>query len=819
MTNPFPPAPATCFGATTAEWDHWAFIAGVDLLPAIGDPNLLALPRNPRLQHLESLAKTPSILGYNGVIRGIAQWVAYQASATDVDEWKRPGYYNILLNTRNIRALDIDVADRDTAYKIASYVRTALGVALPLRWREDSGKCTLLMRLDPHTPMRKRVIHVKPGDANGQKGAIEWLANGQQTLLMGTHPNGARMQWADLYTSIPTVPLSHMIAIWDQLRLAFEADADPLYDPDEAMAETVIRNGSTLSNDPVARYLEGEGMVTGIESNGTLNVRCPWEHEHSDGPGNKNSTSWLPAGLGGKEQGGFRCLHAHCISRKTHEFLHAVGFAAKEATSQPAFNVALKPNPVVAYDAAVAGATAMASVTAVAQGAPVSASVPAVKARRDEIQDLVGALTDGLVLGIYAGSGYMPTYNPKKPGEVSRSQSTALALLSCAPSMLRYRFDEFALQPYLTTDGERFVPLADEITTDLVAAMDRMTPACAGWGRDHVRHGVWRLAKNNSYDSAINAVKQARAQWDGQSRIASFAQDVLHVAEGDREYGQILSMYLWLALAARALHPGTKADITPILISARQATGKSTLVRELALLPEWHGVFAFKLDDAENCRQLRGKIVVEMAELHGLHGAELEQVKQFMTREVDEWTPKYVEETQRSPRRTIGVGTSNHERVLQDPTGNRRWAPIHVAVTAPFIDHFRVSSARAHYWGEAAALIEKYPSPQDAVEEWATKLRLAAIPHTKAALIIDPISSKVAEFLAGQRPGSVITFQALALGVLSQEVQRVERGMIHRLRDAMANLGHASTTRGHHEVWVLPQQAPGMMQPPPPFFL
>lgn len=814
MTNPSPPAQATCFGATTAEWDHWAFIAGVDLLPAIGDPNLLTLPRNPRLQHLESLAKTPSILGHNGVIRGIAQWVAYQTSAADVEEWKRPGYYNILLNTRNIRALDIDVADRETAYKIATYVRTALGVALPVRYRKDSGKCTLLMRLDPHTPMRKRVIHVKAGDANGQKGVIEWLANGQQTLLMGTHPNGARMEWANLSTSIPTVPLAHMIAIWDQLRLAFEADADPLYDPDEALAETVIRNGSTLSNDPVAKFLEGEGWVTGVETNGTLNVRCPWESSHSDGPGNKNSTSWLPAGLGGKEQGGFRCLHAHCMGRKTHEFLHAVGFAAKEATATPEFNVALKPNPIAQYDAAVAAAVA------VAQGAP--AAVPAVKARRDEILDFVGALTDGMVNGIYAGSGYTPTFNPKKPGEISRSQSTALALLSCAPDRLRFRFDNFAALPYLTTDGHNYKPLADEITTELVAALDRMTPACAGWGREHVRHGVWRLAKNHEYDSAIDAVRQARAQWDGKARIATFADDVLRVAPKDSAYGQILSMYLWIAMAARALYPGTKADISPILISSRQATGKSTLVRELALLPEWHGVFAFKQDDAENCRQMRGKIVVEMAELHGLHGAELEQVKQFMTREVDEWTPKYMEETQRSPRRTIGVGTSNHERVLQDPTGNRRWAPIHVASTATFIDHYRLSAERAHYWGEAAATIEKYPTPQDAVEDWSTKLRLAAVPYTKAALIIDPISSKVADFLSGQKPGAVITFQALAMGVFSQEVQRLERASIHRLREAMAHLGHASTTYGHHEVWVLPgaaQQAPGLVQPSAPFFL
>ena len=46
-----------------------------------------------------------------------------------------------------IYALDIDVDNREQAEEIVTLIEQQLGVALPKRYRENSGKCLLLFRL------------------------------------------------------------------------------------------------------------------------------------------------------------------------------------------------------------------------------------------------------------------------------------------------------------------------------------------------------------------------------------------------------------------------------------------------------------------------------------------------------------------------------------------------------------------------------------------------------------------------------------------------------------------------------------------------
>ena len=59
--------------------------------------------------------------------------------------------------------------------------------------------------------------------------------------------------------------------------------------------------------DPYLRALEAEGLVlSGIKSNGWVDILCPWRDEHTDAP--DTGAAYHPGG-------GFKCHHGHCKGR------------------------------------------------------------------------------------------------------------------------------------------------------------------------------------------------------------------------------------------------------------------------------------------------------------------------------------------------------------------------------------------------------------------------------------------------------------------------------------------------------------------------
>ena len=89
--------------------------------------------------------------------------------------------------------------------------------------------------------------------------------------------------------------------------------------------------------------------------------------------------------------------------------------------------------------------------------------------------------------------------------------------------------------------------------------------------------------------------------------------------------------------------------------------------------------YNFNTIEGDNAvEKLRGMWMVEMAELLSVKKAkEVEAVKSFVTSTVDVIRPKYARETEQRPRVCVFAGTTNDMDFLSDPTGNRRFLPIH----------------------------------------------------------------------------------------------------------------------------------------------
>ncbi len=247
---------------------------------------------------------------------------------------------------------------------------------------------------------------------------------------------------------------------------------------------------------------------------------------------------------------------------------------------------------------------------------------------------------------------------------------------------------------YSSDDGENWVPFKDADYIELRINLERRgfkSPV-----REITRDAVLYVAEKNKFDSA--QVWLNRLPWDGVERVHNFMS--IYIGTEDTPYHHAVSRYLWTALAGRVLSPGCKADMAPVLVG-KQGTRKSSAVAAISPDPMFFAEISFSEKDDDLSRKMRGRLVAEIAELKGLHSKDEEHVKAWITKQFENWTPKYREFNTIFPRRLVFVGTTNREEFLSDDTGNRRWLPVRVDSV---IDVDRITRDCLQLWAEAREL-------------------------------------------------------------------------------------------------------------------
>ena len=292
------------WGATPDDWQKFIDLGLTeDLLPVVSNPGYPIAPNST----LKTKGKVPSLLNASDQIVGIGKWTGKRASQKQIEKWRKTPDYGICIQTRNVRALDIDIICDGDSDKIVSSVISILG-ELPKRARSDSSKCLLAFRMEGE--YAKRVLRCEHGD-------IEFLANGQQFVAAGTHSDGGRYEWS-AFEDFPEVSPKQFESLWFMLQEEFGIS--------EA-TEGRLRNDKALTvikDDLIYKTLADKGLVLSYGSEGQAFIECPWKDGHSRDSG-PTETAYFPAGTRGYEQGHFHCFHSSCSERTDGDFEIALG--------------------------------------------------------------------------------------------------------------------------------------------------------------------------------------------------------------------------------------------------------------------------------------------------------------------------------------------------------------------------------------------------------------------------------------------------------------------------------------------------------------
>jgi hypothetical protein len=186
----------------------------------------------------------------------------------------------------------------------------------------------------------------------------------------------------------------------------------------------------------------------------------------------------------------------------------------------------------------------------------------------------------------------------------------------------------------------------------------------------------------------------------------------------DSAYTRAVGRLILIAAVRRLRQPGCKFDEMLVLVDPNQGTDKSSVLRLLARNDDWFtDTMPLGARDKEVIEHLAGRWIVENSELNGIKHQQVEEIKAFLSRQIDRARMAYGRLTLDAPRQCVFFGTTNSEAFLRD-IQNRRFWPVKVtgfnlAALAPVVDQLWAEATQAErnnesirldpaLWGEAA---------------------------------------------------------------------------------------------------------------------
>ncbi len=325
----------------------------------------------------------------------------------------------------------------------------------------------------------------------------------------------------------------------------------------------------------------------------------------------------------------------------------------------------------------------------------------------------------------------------------------------------------------------------EKIQTDAFGPVENWTDFLAGkltrWiqavfefptlGSDRVHEAAEIVARGTPKNCLVAWLESL--QWDGTQRL----HDTL-----PRGFGTPLDLYhvrvgeCWIiSMVARALQPGCKVDTMPVF-EGSQGAGKSSA---LAILGgDWFGECHEDFGSKDFVLSLKGRWLIEVAEMHAFRRADVDRLKGIMSTRIDRVRLPYGRITEEHPRQSVFAGTTNRDDWQADDTGARRFWPVRCGFLAPewLREH------REQLFAEAVVRFR-------AGETWWGVPTQAAATHTDERRPEDPWEEIIAGYLDEHRTYSA---RELLANPLQIDIERQSNAAAKRVGVILRRLGWSS---------------------------
>jgi predicted P-loop ATPase len=209
------------------------------------------------------------------------------------------------------------------------------------------------------------------------------------------------------------------------------------------------------------------------------------------------------------------------------------------------------------------------------------------------------------------------------------------------------------------------------------------------------RAAIYLVARDNII-SPVRHYLEGLA-WDGEKRIDTWLASYLGAE--DSPYVRAVGRAWLISAVARAMKPGCQADHM-LVLEGPQGIGKSTCAR-LLCGDAWFSDSLPDMHSKDASIGLRGKWIIEVAELSAMRRSDVPTVGAFVSRRQERYRPPYGRAEVSEPRRCVFIGTTNPDGngYLLDDTGGRRFWPVATTTADPKA----VARDRDQIWAEAVA--------------------------------------------------------------------------------------------------------------------
>ena len=314
--------------------------------------------------------------------------------------------------------------------------------------------------------------------------------------------------------------------------------------------------------------------------------------------------------------------------------------------------------------------------------------------------------------------------------------------------------------------------------------------------KDTTHDAIDMISRDNAFHPVRDYLNSVKGTWDGVERVETMLHNYLGAENS--EYTRAIGKMLMVSLPARIYHPGCKMDYMTVL-EGKQGARKSTACRVLG--GEW---FSDSLPEnvasKDSSQYLRGKWVIEIAEMHAMGKSETAALKAFISRQHEDYRPSYGRKQVQEPRQCVFIGTTNKSAYLKDETGARRFWPIKVAITKP-IDIDGLTQARDQLFAEAIHLLENGARWWPDSDFEATHIK----PEQDARYEADVWEDVVAEYLEGRNSVTVLELAQKAIVMDTSKIGTADQRRITAILDRLG-WGRGKLELGTRRQTFVPQK-------------